>query len=171
MTVKLQTEHHLEFLCLKGGCTGSSESTQVKMPHCWKSHITAQIFTALQIWSYISGPEKYFSLFYVSAWKFIYRIIHSGWSQAWIFMMERVKMTCLRVKYGNYFYTWNLTVISLTFPESWKHVSKSVFFGCIRRKSGFLTLSELNLTKKPTRERVNPAWLVMLSLLLETSRS
>ena len=27
MSVKLLTEHHLEFLSLKGGCTGSSEST------------------------------------------------------------------------------------------------------------------------------------------------
>ena len=27
MSVKLLTEHHLEFLCLKGGCIGSSEST------------------------------------------------------------------------------------------------------------------------------------------------
>ena len=31
------------FQSLKGGCTGSSESTLVKMPHCWKSHVTAQI--------------------------------------------------------------------------------------------------------------------------------
>ena len=43
MSVKLQTEHRLEFLSLKGGCTGSSESTLVKMPHCWKSHVVAQI--------------------------------------------------------------------------------------------------------------------------------
>ena len=43
MSVKLLTEHHLEFLSLKGGCTGSSESTLVKMPHCWKSHVTAHI--------------------------------------------------------------------------------------------------------------------------------
>ena len=43
MTVKLLTEHHLEFLCLKGGCTGSSESTLVEMPHCWKSHVTAHM--------------------------------------------------------------------------------------------------------------------------------
>ena len=35
MTVKLLTKHHLEFLSLKGGCSGSSESTLVKMPHCW----------------------------------------------------------------------------------------------------------------------------------------
>ena len=27
------TEHHLEFLSLKGGWTGSSESTLVKIPH------------------------------------------------------------------------------------------------------------------------------------------
>ena len=41
MIVKLSTEHHLEFLSLKGSCTGSSESTHVKMPHCWKSHAVA----------------------------------------------------------------------------------------------------------------------------------
>ena len=41
MTVKLPTEHHLEFLCLTGGCTVSSESTLFKMPQCWKSHATA----------------------------------------------------------------------------------------------------------------------------------
>ena len=33
MSIKLLTEHHLEFLSLKGGCTGSSQSTLVKMPH------------------------------------------------------------------------------------------------------------------------------------------
>ena len=31
MTAKLLTKQHLEFLSLKGGCTGSSESTLVKM--------------------------------------------------------------------------------------------------------------------------------------------
>ena len=41
MIVKLLTEHHLEFLSFKGGCTGSSESTLVKMPLCWKTHATA----------------------------------------------------------------------------------------------------------------------------------
>ena len=34
MSVKLLTEHRLEFVSLKGDCTGSSESTLVKMPHC-----------------------------------------------------------------------------------------------------------------------------------------
>ena len=31
-----------EFLSLKGGCTASSDSTLVKMPRCWKSHVVAQ---------------------------------------------------------------------------------------------------------------------------------
>ena len=43
MIVKRLTEHHLEFLSLTGGCIGLSESTLVKMPNCWKSHITAHI--------------------------------------------------------------------------------------------------------------------------------
>ena len=42
-SVKLLTEHHLEFLSLKGGRTGSSRSTFVKMPHCWKSDVTVHI--------------------------------------------------------------------------------------------------------------------------------
>ena len=46
MTVELLTEHHLEFLSLKGRCTGSSESTLVKMPHCWKSHVMAQMISS-----------------------------------------------------------------------------------------------------------------------------
>ena len=49
MIVKLLTEHHLEFLSLKGGCTGSSESTLVKMPHCWKSHVTAHMIVVMKI--------------------------------------------------------------------------------------------------------------------------
>ena len=43
MIVKLLTEHHLEVLNLKGGCRGSSESTHVKIQHCWKSHALAHI--------------------------------------------------------------------------------------------------------------------------------
>ena len=35
-------KHHLELLSLNGGCTGLSESTLFKMPHCWKSHVMAQ---------------------------------------------------------------------------------------------------------------------------------
>ena len=43
MIVKLLTEHHLEFLGLKGGCRGSSESTLVKMSSCWKSNAAAHM--------------------------------------------------------------------------------------------------------------------------------
>ena len=44
MTVKLLTEQTLEFLSLTRGCRGSSESTLVKMPHCWKSHVAAHMY-------------------------------------------------------------------------------------------------------------------------------
>ena len=44
MSAKLLTEYHLEFLSLKGDRTGLSESTLVKMPHCWKSHALAQFY-------------------------------------------------------------------------------------------------------------------------------
>ena len=48
MSVQLLNEHRCEFLRLKGGYTGSSESPLVKMPHCWKSHFAAQLCLAAQ---------------------------------------------------------------------------------------------------------------------------
>ena len=47
MVIKLLTEQRLEFLSLTGGCTGSSESALIKMPHCWKSHVTAHKFNTV----------------------------------------------------------------------------------------------------------------------------
>ena len=48
MSVQLLTEHHLDFLSTKRGCTGSSESALVKMPHFWKSNVvTHLIYTSL----------------------------------------------------------------------------------------------------------------------------
>ena len=55
MIVKLLTEHHLEFLSLKGGCRGSSESTLVKMSNCWKSHAGAQIILYIPYYVYVYG--------------------------------------------------------------------------------------------------------------------
>ena len=49
---------HLEFLSLKGGCTGSSESIHVKMPHCWKSHVAAHF-----IINYVKYAHFILSLF------------------------------------------------------------------------------------------------------------
>ena len=43
LSVKQLTTHHLEILSLKGDCTGSSESTVVEMPHCWKLHVSPHI--------------------------------------------------------------------------------------------------------------------------------
>ena len=49
ISVKLLTERHLEFLSSKGGCTGSSESTLVKIPHCWNLHVTAHLCLCISI--------------------------------------------------------------------------------------------------------------------------
>ena len=57
MNVKLLTEHHLEFLSSLGGCTGSSESTLDKLPHCWKSHAVAQMICAPIKDSYQPGHQ------------------------------------------------------------------------------------------------------------------
>ena len=43
MAVKLLTEQHLRFLSLKAGLTGSCVSIHVKMPHCSKSQVAAQL--------------------------------------------------------------------------------------------------------------------------------
>ena len=59
MIVKLLTEHHLEFLSLKGGCKGSSESIHVKIPHCWKSHALAHIYCMFRPAHEILGLKAY----------------------------------------------------------------------------------------------------------------
>ena len=62
VSIKLLTEYNLEFLSLKGGCTGSSESTLVKMPHCLKSRVTAQLF-----------PEFTLNTMYMTTWAWDYK--------------------------------------------------------------------------------------------------
>ena len=57
MTVKLLTEHHLEFLSLKRGYTGLSESTLVKIPHCQKSHVAAHILYNKFSYIYFQNAE------------------------------------------------------------------------------------------------------------------
>ena len=44
------------FLSLKGGCTCSSESTHVKMPHCWKSHVAAQTSLLITVCHHSASP-------------------------------------------------------------------------------------------------------------------
>ena len=58
MIAKLLTEHHLEFLGLKGGCRGSSESTLVKMTNCWKSHAAANLSFVISMIFMSAGPNN-----------------------------------------------------------------------------------------------------------------
>ena len=49
MSVKLLTEHHLEFLSFIGGCRGLSECTLVRMSNCWESHAAAHMTYLLPV--------------------------------------------------------------------------------------------------------------------------
>ena len=65
MSAKLLTEHHLQFLTLKGGCRGLSESTHVKVPHCWKSHALAHYFGIIKLQSYVLlMPSNILNMFF-----------------------------------------------------------------------------------------------------------
>ena len=46
MSIKLLIGHHLEFLIITRGSTGSSESIYVKIKHCWESRVPAHILFA-----------------------------------------------------------------------------------------------------------------------------
>ena len=59
MIVRLLTEHHLVFLSLKGGCTGSSESTLVKVSNCWKSRAGALMLFSLQSYTSVKKAKFY----------------------------------------------------------------------------------------------------------------
>ena len=54
MIVKLLIEHHLKMLRFKGGRTGSSKSTLVKMSHCWKS-LHGSLTLSSHMLSYLSS--------------------------------------------------------------------------------------------------------------------
>ena len=76
MTLRLQAEHHFGFLSLKGGCTGSYESTLIKMPYCWKSHVTAH--------AGVTGNVLHWSKNYLSDRK--QRVVLPSISSAWNFI-------------------------------------------------------------------------------------
>ena len=56
------------------------------------------------------------SLFYVQTWKFIYIIIHNGWSLAWIFMKERVKLLLDQILMSK---VMNMNVLKIKFYSQW----------------------------------------------------
>ena len=76
MTVNLLTEQNLEFLSLNGGHTGSSEPALVKMPHCWKPHVVAQL---------LLHPKLYILPYRLNNPLFVIMTLRKNWSQKQIF--------------------------------------------------------------------------------------
>ena len=72
MTIKLLTEHHLEFPSLKGDFSGSYESTLVKMPHCWESHVMAYLLYFIHV-LHSSGCHILFLL--LKSWSIYFPLI------------------------------------------------------------------------------------------------
>ena len=91
MTVKLLTEQNLEFLSLTEGCTGSFESTLDKIPHCWKSHITANLVSSylidalfelgslhMIVWGRECCCCFYFNCIFVAMWLLVFCVSSQG---------------------------------------------------------------------------------------------
>ena len=101
MCVKLLTEHGLEFVSLKGGCTGSSESTLVKMPHYWKSHVAAQFMSRWVRYAgyiHISKKRKNSDKYHQSSFSCMQCAVSCSSSMNFFFMQTLEKETQL----GNY---------------------------------------------------------------------
>ena len=87
----------MEFLSLKGGYTGSSESTLVKMQHCWKSHVTTQMYTEYVL-RFSSSADFFLKLFYlIFDLKNTIRVSNSlGLDQAWRFIGPDLGQNCFQ---------------------------------------------------------------------------
>ena len=59
MSVKLLTEHHLEFISLTGDFTGLSESTHVEIPHFSKSRVAAHISLSGALTRFYARPVAF----------------------------------------------------------------------------------------------------------------
>ena len=102
MSVKLLTEHNPEFLSLKGGCTGASESTPVKMLHWWKSHVVAHI----SIPKHSGKPDTL--CWYIQEWAYMFEK-QTSWNVCDI-NEESILLTHLREMYK----IWNICNILYT---------------------------------------------------------
>ena len=59
MNIKVMTAQHLEFLSLKGGCTSSSESRLVKIPHCCMAWLILLLFYSHGHMDHISAVPQH----------------------------------------------------------------------------------------------------------------
>ena len=130
MSVKLLTEYHLEFLRLKGDCTASSESTLVKIPHCWKS-MSRLIYNA-PMFAFLSQYFRFLIKFKWTCSSFgndtvfrtnTYRVMCSmlQLSERWpchIWLVGRMKFASLVVNLGGV-WTFSLSHIFLS-PSLWE---------------------------------------------------
>ena len=129
MSVKLLTEHHLEFLSLKGGCRGSSKFTLVKMSNCWKSHGMAKLIYYISISIFLINKHhlviicslKELLIAKLFFFKFLYIMLNSYFNHqtAWKISSELKKKSILSLCLPHIFFMHFCSLLI---------VSKSAFF-------------------------------------------
>ena len=81
---KIRRSKVTDYAALKGGYTGSSESTHVKMQHCWKSHVMAQF-----IWLKVYNSSCFYFPFRISGADIQSDDTYVGYSRR-LLLLERV---------------------------------------------------------------------------------
>ena len=99
MIVKLLTEHHLEFLSLKGGGRGWSESTLIRMSNCWKSHARLIFYDSQVIYFFFRELDHPNIVRYFGA-TYRFRDKRRQKDMQWIMVMEVCKYT-MKQKFVN----------------------------------------------------------------------
>ena len=128
VSVKLLTEHHFEVLSLKRGCTGSSESTLVKMSHCCKSHVVHECWWRESWWVFFDcllyvlwllvfcGSSSWFRGLVSCVWLwyflvilsyFLYRFCNKWKTFSWVWLLYITRRTF-------YFYTDQLKSMNIS---------------------------------------------------------
>ena len=104
-SVKLLTEHHLEFLSLKGGCAGSSESTLVKNATLWEITCRCSYMRHVKLTMQLLKP-------FYAEWNFpslsIWRI-HFEFKRCWVVFYNFIQILKDNSP-GKYCRTWSDTV-------------------------------------------------------------
>ena len=127
MIVKLLTEHHLEFLSLKGGCRSSSESTLIQMSNCWKFHAAAHLSFHMVLVLISAESSALWYQFLFQVWRigikssYVWRIAtnFNTWedlvpiSHTWDRIGTNIShMSCITIVLGFFLSTWGICMVA-----------------------------------------------------------
>ena len=129
----------LNILCLKKGCTGSSESTLVKMPHCWKYYVAAHL---LCVRAAMARLCLHLSKCHIVE-NIMLRLTYCVWEQLWLVCVYTCQnATLLKICCGSLIVcesSYGSSVSTLVkMPHCWKYVAAHLL--CVRAAMARLCL-------------------------------